>query len=122
VSEQLVLLKDPPSEVLQLRDGLRAEWPAITRAQSSASDAVERLRSGLEGYVPPETSFVVFGSLGRRELTTGSDIDWTLLVDGAADPAHRDAEIRLGKAGCASWGSRSRMRWAASVGSPSATT
>ena len=91
-----MLLKDPPSEVLQLRDRLEAEWPAITKAQSSASEAIERLRSGLEGYTPPTTSFVVFGSLGRGEFTTGSDIDWTLLLDGPADPAHRDAEIRLG--------------------------
>jgi len=92
-----VLLKDPPSEVLQLRDRLAAEWPAITRAQGSAADAIGRLRAGLDGYTPPETSFVVFGSLGRRELTTGSDLDWTLLLDGPADPAHRDAEIRLGE-------------------------
>jgi hypothetical protein len=34
-----------------------------------------------------DTSIVVFGSLARDEYTKGSDIDWTLLIDGFADPA-----------------------------------
>jgi len=37
----------------------------------------------------PDTSIVFFGSLARREWTIGSDVDWTLLVDGPADPQHR---------------------------------
>jgi UTP:GlnB (protein PII) uridylyltransferase len=35
-----------------------------------------------------DTSIVVLGSLGRLEFTSGSDIDWNLLVDGIADPNH----------------------------------
>ncbi|ACY14892.1 conserved hypothetical protein [Haliangium ochraceum DSM 14365] len=31
---------------------------------------------------------IVFGSLARGEWTGGSDVDWTLLVDGQADPEH----------------------------------
>jgi hypothetical protein len=57
---------------------------------------MERLQAGLGGYIPPDTSFVVFGSLARSEFTLGSDLDWTLLLDGPADPAHREAEIALG--------------------------
>jgi len=38
----------------------------------------------------PDTSIVFFGSLARREWTQGSDVDWTLLVDGPADPQHRE--------------------------------
>ena len=34
------------------------------------------------------TSLVVFGSLARGEFTDGSDIDWTLLVDGITIPQH----------------------------------
>jgi hypothetical protein len=41
-----------------------------------------------ERLVPADTSVVVFGSLARGEWTNGSDVDWTLLVDGPADPAH----------------------------------
>ena len=30
----------------------------------------------------------MFGSLARREYTTGSDLDWTVLIDGRADSMH----------------------------------
>jgi hypothetical protein len=36
-----------------------------------------------------------FGSLGRDEFTAGSDLDWTLLVDGIADPAHLDVAFAI---------------------------
>ncbi|WP_254016756.1 nucleotidyltransferase domain-containing protein [Mesorhizobium escarrei] len=35
-----------------------------------------------------EGSFVVFGSLARGEYTAGSDLDWTVLIDGRADSLH----------------------------------
>lgn len=35
-----------------------------------------------------DASVVVFGSLARDEFTAGSDLDWTLLVDGQADSQH----------------------------------
>jgi hypothetical protein len=38
--------------------------------------------------VPNDSSLVAFGSLARGEYTEGSDLDWTLLVDGQADGAH----------------------------------
>jgi hypothetical protein len=40
---------------------------------------------------------VVFGSLARREWTSGSDVDWTLLIDGQAAPEHQRLaqQIRL---------------------------
>lgn len=31
----------------------------------------------------------MFGSLARKEWTQGSDVDWTLLIDGPVDSAHR---------------------------------
>jgi len=41
-------------------------------------------------FIPEEeVSIVVFGSLARGEWTDGSDVDWTLLIDGPADPEHR---------------------------------
>lgn len=92
---QIPLLEDPPSEVLQLRERLGAEWPSITRSKTEALVAIERLRSELVEGIPANTSFVTYGSLARHEFTGGSDIDWTLLLDGPCDPAHKDAEIRL---------------------------
>lgn len=97
MSEQLALSVDLPSEVMQLQKKLRAKWPAITKAREKAHAAMERLQSGLAGYIPPNTSFVVFGSLARYEFTRKSDLDWTLLVDGPADPKHAEAEIALGR-------------------------
>jgi Putative nucleotidyltransferase DUF294 len=45
--------------------------------------------------VGTEYSILVFGSIGRDELTPGSDLDWTLLVDGIADPAHLDVALAI---------------------------
>jgi predicted nucleotidyltransferase len=54
------------------------------------------LKQALAGKDSYETSVVVFGSLARDEFTDGSDIDWTLLIDGYADPQHLNVarEIR----------------------------
>ncbi|MFT3909356.1 MAG: hypothetical protein QM737_08030 [Ferruginibacter sp.] len=41
--------------------------------------------------VPPFSSdvdMIVYGSIARKECVEGSDVDWTLLVDGQADPRH----------------------------------
>jgi hypothetical protein len=97
MATQLALPVDSPPEVLLLRDQLNAEWPAIQAALQNASSARERLQEGLVGYVPPDTSFVVYGSLARGEFTSKSDLDWTLLVDGPADPAHQQAELAIAK-------------------------
>jgi hypothetical protein len=35
-----------------------------------------------------EGALVVFGSLARAEFTAGSDLDWTVLIDGRADSSH----------------------------------
>lgn len=49
----------------------------------------------MEGVVPADASAVVFGSLARGEMSEGSDLDWTLLVDGRADPQHLDVAHRV---------------------------
>jgi hypothetical protein len=90
MSEQLALDVDPPGELERLREELGAEWPAITEARANADATLGRIQGTLENVLPPGTSFVTFGSLARREFTQGSDVDWTLLVDAAADPAHAD--------------------------------
>lgn len=65
-------------------------WQNITNAHKRASDEREKIAECLssESMIPRDTAFVVFGSLARGELTAGSDVDWTLLVDGPADEAH----------------------------------
>ncbi len=48
-----------------------------------------------EKLVSVDTSVVVFGSLGRDEYTSGSDADWTLLIDGGANSDHRQVAQRI---------------------------
>jgi Nucleotidyltransferase domain len=42
----------------------------------------------LKGLPTSDAGIVVYGSLARKEWTKKSDLDWTLLVDGQADPQH----------------------------------
>jgi len=39
-------------------------------------------------WIPRIEAFIAFGSIARGEWTSGSDLDWTLLIDGYADPGH----------------------------------
>lgn len=62
--------------------------PAILEARERSEDQLARIRTAIAGIEAPGTSVVVTGSLGRGEVTSGSDVDWFLLVDGASDPHH----------------------------------
>lgn len=53
------------------------------------------LESHLGAFTTEDTSIVVFGSLARHEFTSGSDLDWVLLVDGIADPEHLGASLDI---------------------------
>jgi len=72
---------------------LGRNWPAIDSATASASEVVQLLASSLTAKFGPfadgDVDFVAFGSLARSEWTSGSDVDWTLLIDGQANPEHR---------------------------------
>jgi predicted nucleotidyltransferase len=81
---------EPTSELNRLRHTLGAEWLSIQKARSEAQLFRDKLESGLFGTTSEDTSVVVFGSLARDEFTNGSDVDWTVLIDGAADPKHLD--------------------------------
>jgi len=61
-----------------------------------ARAAAKRIRDELDSlltqelgkYASEDTSLVVFGSLARGEWTSGSDLDWTYLIDGQANSDH----------------------------------
>jgi hypothetical protein len=57
-------------------------------ARSLSDQTLNELHRALLNLDSADTSIVVLGSLGRKEFTSGSDIDWNLLVDGIADPNH----------------------------------
>src|SRR4028119_179357 len=96
--DQLPLGVDPPSPLDELQTRLGMVWPHIDAARKRSSEQLRQLSATLHpllGYRTDETCVVVFGSLARREFTSGSDIDWTLLVDGGADADHRVLADRI---------------------------
>jgi len=78
------------TKVEQLEKKLVADWSHLRRARKAAWTKRTELREALSGLDSEDTSVVVSGSLARDEFTSGSDIDWTLLIDGSADPRHHD--------------------------------
>jgi predicted nucleotidyltransferase len=71
-------------EALERRTGSNWEHLRIAR-QSSASERVE-ITEALDTFSTADASIVVVGSLARGECTPGSDVDWTLLLDGMSRP------------------------------------
>ena len=83
-------LIEPPSELNRLHETLDMELPNINGARMDALRFRSRFEAAVFGLTSEDTSIVVFGSLARDEFTDGSDVDWTLLIDGVADPKHLD--------------------------------
>jgi predicted nucleotidyltransferase len=73
--------------ILDLQSQVGEEWPAILQARKKTLEINEKLDKALEGLPSTDAAIVVFGSLARKEWTK-SDVDWTLLIDGQADPEH----------------------------------
>jgi predicted nucleotidyltransferase len=62
-------------------------------AMQSCEEATQKVRAILQGFYKtqpfsPDLDLVVFGSIFRNEFNAGSDVDWTLLIDGQADAGH----------------------------------
>jgi predicted nucleotidyltransferase len=61
-----------------------------------ARQVSEKLKSELTSIVHEkrlydlETAMVFYGSLARGEVVDGSDLDWTLLIDGQAKVSHKE--------------------------------
>jgi predicted nucleotidyltransferase len=91
------VMEESESKIAQLERRLAADWPHIHEARRLAQQKKDELKSALAGFDSEDTSIVVFGSLARDEFTLGSDIDWTLLIDGSADPEHLEVAHRTEK-------------------------
>jgi predicted nucleotidyltransferase len=76
------------------------DTPPIPQTRSEAKRVREELDSllteQLGKYASEDTSLVVFGSLARGEWTTGSDLDWTYLIDGQANSDHLRIAQKIG--------------------------
>jgi predicted nucleotidyltransferase len=84
------------SPIDDLADALATSWPSLRSARERARTVREEAAAAVEPLVSSEDmSVVVFGSLARDELTSGSDADWTLLIDGQASARHFDVSRKI---------------------------
>lgn len=98
VENQIELFADDATTyVQQLEQKLGAEWTHLRDARSLSQTKLVEARHALKGLDSEDTSIIVSGSLARDEYTTGSDFDWTLLVDGPSDPEHHNLVRRIGE-------------------------
>jgi len=79
------VLSDPIGAV---QSRVSRRWTTIKEAQGNALEASRKLEKITEGQPSSDANLVVFGSLARKEWTSKSDVDWTLLIDGQADYQH----------------------------------
>lgn len=92
---------DPKTNyVAQLSTASGKSWSTIAAAHVDAAEVLKLLHDNLRGFTSDDVDLVVFGSLARQEWTSGSDVDWTMLIDGQANADHRivarDVEQKLG--------------------------
>lgn len=74
----------PASKLLEI-----APLPSARAAATKTRQEIDALLSAaIPKYASEDTSLVVFGSLARGEWTSGSDLDWTYLIDGQANSDH----------------------------------
>jgi predicted nucleotidyltransferase len=76
------------SSLGQLAGRLGVQWNQLAAAATRTGQKKSQLSQALTGLDSADTSIVAFGSLARNEFTQGSDIDWTLLIDGQAASEH----------------------------------
>jgi predicted nucleotidyltransferase len=71
-------------EILENRTG--SDWTNLRAARLTSDRERVELTEALDAFSNADTSIVVVGSMARQEFTPGSDVDWTLLLDGISRP------------------------------------
>jgi hypothetical protein len=79
----------PLSQLDQLEARIGSSWQSVRKARIETQSRRDGLATEFAQYGSPDTSLVVFGSVARQEVTSGSDLDWILLIDGQSVPEHR---------------------------------
>ena len=82
-------MNSPNAAITEFEARVGAKWLNIAEACDLSCKTRSELAKSLAGMDSEDTSIVVSGSLARNEFTPGSDIDWSLLVDGFADANHQ---------------------------------
>jgi hypothetical protein len=86
------------SPLAELGQILECSWKHIEEARENTLNTRYLLSNIIEGRPGSETSVIVHGSVARQECTQGSDLDWTLLVDGQADASVQETFLAIKKA------------------------
>jgi predicted nucleotidyltransferase len=79
--------RDRNSSIQDLQRDLKCKWPAISLARETTAERRNQLATLLSGEDSADANVVVYGSIAREEMTSESDLDWTLLLDKPVDPA-----------------------------------
>jgi hypothetical protein len=85
------------SSIDDLEHRLGRSWTSIRRAQQTTVERRRSLEQLFQDRVAPDTTVVLFGSIARSEMTSGSDADWILLIDGQAFPEHQNQTADVGR-------------------------
>lgn len=87
-ARELDIKKQPLTAVEKLEIATESSWPNLRRARELSIQTFSSVQKDLQRFEGPDASIVMFGSLARQEFTIGSDLDWTLLLDGVSSPEH----------------------------------
>ena len=69
-------------QVNLLEKQLGINWAAIRKARTTTIEKQSSLRKAFEEEISSDTTLVMFGSIARLEMTSGSDSDWIILLTG----------------------------------------
>jgi hypothetical protein len=75
------------SNVEALSQRLGTDWLNISEARRRTAELRTKL-DALASLATEDAATIVYGSIGREEVTESSDVDWTILIDGPTDPNH----------------------------------
>jgi hypothetical protein len=75
-----------------LENQLGRNWASIRKASEDTTKRRRELDELFRDRNSPDTSLVVLGSVARQEVTSSSDLDWILLIDGQSVPEHKEQE------------------------------
>lgn len=90
-------LNSPTSPLDIMRSRIGSDWPAIRKARQNTLLRRNHLFDLFRTRDSPDTTLVIFGSVARQEVTSSSDLDWILLIDGQSIPEHKGQEREIEK-------------------------
>ena len=90
-------LNTPTSPLDAIRSRIGSDWPAIRKAKQDTLLRRNHLFELFRTRDSPDTTLAVFGSVATQEVTSSSDLDWILLIDGQSIPEHKEQEREIEK-------------------------